>query len=152
MMRARALLQHFVTDRGGIISVEMAFLSVFMVSLAVGLFDFGRYALDQSRVESAVRAGTQFAMRSASDAANTDAVEAAARLDLAGLADSFTVTARRYCACATVELACTQTCGDGLYAPMYAEVIVTGSTDLLFSYPGVQDPATVAAISNLRVR
>lgn len=145
-------LKRFATDRHGIITIEMAFLSVFLVSLAIGLFDFGRLALEQSRVESAVRAGTQYAMQSPADAADTAAVINAARMDLGAAADQYTVQADRFCACSGIATPCNGTCTDGAYAPMYSEVSVSGSVDLLFDYPGIQTPVTVSALSSLRIR
>jgi len=144
--------RRFIAREDGVVSIEFAFTAIFMVALAVGAFDFGRYAFEVNRVESAARAGTQNAIRSASAAADTDTVEAAARKDLSGYADEYTISARRYCVCAGTEVSCTSNCADGVYAPMYSEVSVIGQYDFLFSYPSVQDPARVAAVSRLRVR
>ena len=152
MKRIRQEVRKAIGNEEGIVSIEFAIISIMLILLTIGVFDFGRYAFEMTRVESAARAGTQSGIRGAAAALDTDAIIVAARNDLGTASEDYDISARRYCACAGTEVDCSTNCSDGIYAPMYTEVTVTGEHNFLFSYPSVNNPAPVASVSRLRVR
>lgn len=143
----------FARARDGVVSIEMALVSIFLASLALGAFDFGRVGIEKTRVTSAARAGAQYGIQDQSYAMDTAGMATAALADADATALELTVTPQQYCACSGgPPVGCSTTCADGAYAPMYVEVTVQGDVELMFSYPGVPDPITVSSTSTIRVR
>ena len=137
----------------GAVSVELAFFTVVAVAMIAGAIEFGRLGLEQVRIASAARAGAQYGIYDLSTAGDIDGITEAARIDADDVTNSLTVQAAQYCRCpdGTVQ-ACTLSCSDGEYAPLYVEVQVSEEVDLWFSFPGVPSSITLAARSNMRVR
>lgn len=145
----------FIMSPQGNAAVEFAFLIMFFVVVALGAFDFGRYAMESSEVTQAARAGTQFAVLNQANATDTASIIQAARNEAEDLDNSLGITTRNYCVCpeSSAEVNCANTCADGQFAPLYVEVSVTNNDfDLLFHYPGVPDNITLNSVSTMRVR
>ena len=142
----------FAVERGGNVTIEMAFLSIFLLTLVLAAYDFGRLALNQAGVTQAARAGAQYAVLDQANAADVAGMQQAARDE----ADdpSLNVTARNFCRCpgTTVEVGCNTDCADGEYAPLFVEVTVQDQMQLLFNYPYVPKTQDMSSISTVRVR
>lgn len=140
-------------SRLGAVSIELAFFVPVMAAMIAGSIEFGRLGLEQVRIASAARAGAQYGVYDLSSAGDIDGIIDAARLDADDVTNALTVTAAQTCRCpsGTVQ-ACTITCADGEFAPLYVEVSVSQDVDLWFSFPGVPDTISLAANSSMRLR
>lgn len=128
--------------------VEFAFLLPVLVALAVGAYDFGRWGYEQSRMESAARAGAQYGVQDQTAAIDISGMIAAARRDAGDTAGALDIAARQFCRCAGAgAVGCSSTCPDGFYPASYVEVTVRRTLDLFFA-PTV----TVAATRTMRAR
>ncbi len=147
-------LGSLIRDRRGNVSIEMAFLVTFLLVLVMGAYDFGRLAMEQSGVTQAARAGAQFAVLDQANAADNDGMIQAARDEAEN--PTLDVFPRQFCRCpgSAAEVACGGTCADGQYAPLYVEVRVVDTLDMLFDYPGLPEPSsyTMTSTSTMRVR
>ena len=74
------------------------------------------------------------------------------RDNAADTTNALDVAARYYCACPAggPEVACTSSCGEPLRR--FVEVDVQYAVDLLFGYPGIQDPFPLQATTTMQVR
>ena len=135
----------------GAMSVELALGVTALLVLAVGSYDFGRFAMAKSALSSAARAGAIYGIQDLSTAGDTGGIEQAARLDSGN--ETLSVISRQVCSCASGgEVPCGGVCSDGLPAPVYVEVTVQDTLDFLFSYPGLPDPINLSTTSQLRYR
>lgn len=143
-------------DRRGNVSIEMAFLVTFLLLLVMGAYDFGRLAMEQSGVTQAARAGTQYAVLDQANATDTAGMIQAARDEAEDVDNELNITARNFCRCpdSAVEVSCSSNCPDGQYAPLYVEVTVEDTLDMLFDYPGLPEANsyTLRSTSTMRVR
>ena len=137
--------------RSGSLSVELALAVTAFLVLAVGSYDFGRFAMAKSRLSSAARAGAVYGIQDFGAATDAVGIEQAARLDADD--DALSVSSREVCICATGgETPCGGTCADGLPVPVYVEVTVQETHDFLFSYPGVPQTMNLSTTNQLRYR
>ena len=135
----------------GALSVEVALGITALLVLAVGSYDFGRFAMSKSRLASAARAGAVYGIQDASTSTDASGIEQAARLDAEN--SQLSVSSRQVCICAADgEVACGGTCSDGLSAPVYVEVTVQDRIEFMFSYPGVANGLDLATTAQLRYR
>ena len=150
---ARAL-RSLLRDRRGNVTIEMAFLLTFLLILVMGAYDFGRLAIAQSGVTQAARAGAQFAVLDQANATDTAGMIQAARDEAED--PTLNVTARNFCRCpdSNAEVNCAVNCPDGEYAPLYVEVSVQDTLDMVFDYPGLPQARTynLSSTSVMRVR
>ncbi len=136
----------------GSITVELALLATVLPLLALGAYDFGRYAVAQTAMVSAARAGAQAAMLSGALADAAPVIEAV-RQDAGDSTARLNIAVRQFCQCPNAgEASCSLACSDSAYAPMYVEVSVIDSFELLFHYPGLPQSLALGASSTLRVR
>ncbi len=136
----------------GSITVELALVLTVLPLLALGAYDFGRYGVEQTSIISAARAGAQAAMLSGALADPTPVVEAV-RQDAGDSTGALNIAVRQFCQCpSAAEASCSLACADSAYAPMYVEVSVSDSFDLLFHYPGLPQNLALGATSTLRIR
>ena len=151
--RARGL-GSLIRDRRGNVSIEMAFLVTFLLVLVMGAYDFGRLAMEQSGVTQAARAGAQFAVLDQANAADDAGIIQAARDEAED--PTLIVAPDSFCRCpgTTAKDPACAICPDGQYAPLYVEVTVTDTLDMLFDYPGLPEPSsyTMTSTSTMRVR
>ncbi len=135
----------------GALSVELALAVTAFLVLAVGSYDFGRFAMAKSRLSSAAHAGAIYGIQDLSTAADVGGIEQAARIDAGD--NALSVNSRQVCICATAgETPCGGTCADGLSAPVYVEVTVQDTLDFLFNYPGVPQTMNLSTTNQLRYR
>lgn len=135
----------------GSFSVEMALAMTALLVLAVGSYDFGRFAMAKARLSSAAHAGAIYGIQDSSTTTDSAGIAQAARLDANNSALS--VGSRLVCSCANGgEIPCGGTCDDGLSAPAYVEVTVQDTLDFMFSYPGVPQTMNLSSTNQLRYR
>lgn len=138
-------------NRRGNMVVELAFVIPVLVILVLGIYDFGRMALHQITLSSAVRAGAQYGTQDVISAADINGIIQAARDDAND--DTLDVTARQYCSCPGVgETACSVTCPDGEFTFLYLDVTAQDQYAFLFDYPGISSPKTMTSSTRMRVR
>lgn len=149
-------LQRFVCSDRGVSAVEFALVVPVLVLLMLGAFDFAQGFQEKQRLASAAHAGAQYAAqtRELVDIPIAD-IEQRVRDDAADTTNALDVAARYYCTCSAggPEVACTSSCG----APpqptrRFVEVDVQYDLDLLFGYPGMQDPFPLQSTTVMRVR
>jgi Flp pilus assembly protein TadG len=153
--RCRAFgLSSLVREERGNVTIEMAFLITFLLVLVMGAYDFGRLAMEQSGVTQAARAGAQFAVLDQANATDIDGMKQAAKDEAED--PNLNVSARNFCRCpeSAAEVDCSTNCADGQYAPLYVEVSVQDTLDMLFDYPGLPEAKTynLSSTSTMRVR
>lgn len=135
----------------GSFSVEMALAVTALLVLAVGSYDFGRFAMAKARLSSAAHAGAVYGIQDLSTTTDSAGIAQAARLDANDSALS--VGSRLVCSCATGgEVPCGGTCDDGLSVPAYVEVTVQDRLEFMFSYPGVPQSINLSSTNWLRYR
>ena len=138
----------------GNVTIELALLATFLLTLVLGAYDFGRLAIEQSTVTNAARAGAQWAVLAQANASDSAGIVQAARDEADDVSNELTITPRSFCRCAgsSSEVACTANCADGVYAPRYVQVTVQDTLDLMFTYPGIDDIQSLSSVSTMRVR
>lgn len=135
----------------GNVAIELGFVIPLLILLAIGMYDFGRLALLQLSLTSAVRAGVQYGTQDVTSAADTNGMITATRNDAGDPA--LAVSARQFCTCPGAgETACTATCPSGDFTLMYVDVAAEDQLAFLFKYPGIPSQKTVTSSARMRVR
>ncbi len=134
-VRWQDLFRRVREDQAGSISVEFALVSVVLIILAAGAFDFGSLAMERSRIATAAHAGSQFAMQMRSAALSVDDVIAVVRNEAGDSTNELDVEPRQFCQCnGGAAIACGDTCPDGNFAPLHLELRVSGVYELVFPF------------------
>ncbi len=141
-------------DDAGNVTIEFGFVILFMVTLALGAYDFGNLGYQKIAVTNAARAGSQYGVQDMSTAEDTGGMIQAARNDINDIADELTINARNYYFCPGQGEVADQSvlCADASFSYMYVEVTVEDEIDLLFPYPFVTSPQVIASTNIMRVR
>lgn len=150
------LLQRFVCSERGVSAVEFALIVPVLVLLMLGAFDFAQGFQEKQRLASAAHAGAQYAAqtRELVDIPIAE-IEQRVRDNAADTTNALDVAARYYCTCLAggPEVVCTSSCGEPPRPPRrLVEVDVQYDLDLLFGFPGIQDPFPLQATTVMRVR
>lgn len=152
---ARSLNRLF-RDTAGNVTIEFGFVILFMATLGIGAYDFGNLGYQKIAVTSAARAGSQYGAQDMSTAENFAGMVQAARNDINDTADALTIDADNYYFCPnqTPNVVADESvlCDDSSFSYLYVEVTVQDDIDLLFPYPFVSSPQTVASTNIMRVR
>ena len=147
------VLESLFRQRAGNVTIEFGFVILFMVTLGVGAYDFGNLGYQKIALTSAARAGAQYGAQDLVTAAHTDGMVQAARNDAADTGALLNITARQYCTCPTQgEVSCNILCDDDSFSYMYVEITAEDQIELLFPYPYVTSPQSVASTNTMRVR
>ena len=138
----------------GNVSIEMALVLTFLLTLILGAFDFGRLVLSHASVTNAARAGAQWAVLEQVYANDSAGMIQAARDEVDDVNNQLNITATSFCRCpsSTGTDSCTADCPDGEYAPLYVQVTVQDQVDMLFAYPGVSDIQALSSTTTMRIR
>jgi Flp pilus assembly protein TadG len=141
--------------------LEVAFMLPFLLLLALGVVEVGRYAYIGILVGNAARAGAAYGVQSLAQSVDTTGITAAADNDfqnngqnVAGL----TVTSAVSCGCDSAGIvapaACTGlaagTCAAGHWA-VTLTVTASGTFTSLFNYPGIPASISISRVSAMRV-
>ena len=147
-------LASLLRDNAGNVTIEFGFVILFMVTLALGAYDFGNLGYQKIAVTNAARAGSQYGVQDMSTAEDSAGMIQAARNDINDTADELTISARNYYFCpgAGEVLDESVLCTGDTFSYMYVEVTVEDQVELLFPYPFVSSPQSVASTNTMRVR
>lgn len=146
-------LHDVVRTSKGAIAIEFAVILPVLLLLGIGIFELGSIAVEQNTIESAAKAGVQYGTQDFTTANDSAGMVQAALNDIGTTSEQINVSARQYCSCPNDgELPCTDLCKDGSYSPMYVQVSVQTTKDLLFHYPGFPDSISLSATSEMRIR
>ena len=141
-------------DNAGNVTIEFGFVILFMVTLALGAYDFGNLGYQKIAVTNAARAGSQYGVQDMSTAEDTAGMIQAARNDINDTANALTITAENYYHCPGQGDVADESvlCDDGTFSYFYVVVTVEDEIELMFPYPFVSSPQAVASTNTMRVR
>jgi Flp pilus assembly protein TadG len=142
--------------------VELALLLPFLVLLAIGVIELGRFGYIGVLVGNAARAGTAYGTQTLAQSVDTTGIVTAADNDFQNNGQStrnLAVTSSVSCGCdsgGTVTSAlCTGTgagtCASGHWV-VTLSVTASGTFASIFNYPGMPHSITVTRTSSMRVR
>lgn len=136
-------------DRAGNVLVEFALLLPVAAVLLLGLFDYGRAVNERMALQSAARAGGEYAMRNFSDTAGiTQAVQAASGLE----SQTLSVTTTQFCECPDgTSVACGGTCATGEFLA-FVSVTVTKPFGTMLPGSVVGNGELLSGSAVLRIR
>ncbi len=147
-------LKSLSRENTGNITIEFGFVILFLVTLGIGAYDFGNLGYQKIAVTNAARAGSQYGVQDMSTAANFAGMVQAARNDINDTADALDINADNYYFCPGQGEVADESvlCDDDSFSYLYVEVTVQNDVELLFPYPFVSSPQTVASTNTMRVR
>lgn len=126
--------------------IEFALLAPVLLLMVVGAIDIGTFIYQKMQLQSAARAGAQYAIQSDANISDTDgilnAAQIASELDFTGV----TPTTTTFCACSDgIESdpdgtgSCGGTCAGGEFPGLYVRVNLTGQFTPLFPIAGISN-------------
>jgi len=123
----------------------------------MGTFDFGRGFMEKQRLNSAARAGAQYALVNYNKDTSTlqNGVEQSAQADAEDVDEILQVVPNIYCRCLDdVVVACgtSGSCTGGEVPMRYIEVDVSGPFEFMFDYPMTSGTMTLQGHAELRLR
>lgn len=136
--------------RDGVGAVEFALLLPILLTLLLGVADFGLAVNEKMRLTSAARAGAQWAYKKAGDTGGVAlAVQQAAGLD----AGRITIATQSFCGCVSgAAVACDGTCNDGNGVRSYVTVTVSENWSPLIISTVMASPVTLSGTVTLRLK
>jgi len=136
--------------RSGSVAAEFAVVVPVLVLLLVGIFDYGWAVGLSTKLNSAARAGLQYAMKHPTDSAGITYAAQNATSDT-----TMTVGAPAlFCTCGSstaTPVPCTSTCA-GTTLRYYVSLTTTQSYTPLVSYPGIGGTITMAGSAVIQVQ
>jgi Flp pilus assembly protein TadG len=136
--------------------LELALITPLLLSLLIGVIEFGRYAYYSILVANAARAGAQYGAQNVATAADTPGIINAASNDGQNLA-ALTINAVQECGCTGSALSspCPVTGATGCASPghplVYVQVTVSATINSMFNYPGIPRSLPLTSTVTMRV-
>jgi len=133
--------------------LELALLAPLLLSLLMGIIEFGRYAYFGILVTNAARAGAQYGAQSLVTAADTAGIQSAAGNDGQNLA-ALTASSVQECGCtgSTLSSTCPATgCTYPAHPLVYVQVAASATIHSLFNYPGLPKSLQLSSTDTMRV-
>jgi Flp pilus assembly protein TadG len=123
LMSISRLLAKIRRDKRGTSAIEFALIAPVLAGVVVALADVNSMGMGAANMQTAVRAGAQYAMSGGTDAATaqTKADAAWTRKPAGG-----TIAASRVCKCASTAQDCNTPCASNQWPDMYMTVTATG--------------------------
>lgn len=136
----------------GVALVEVAIILPFLLLLAIGAIEIGRFANYANIAANAAHAGVQYGAQSLATASDTAGMQTAARLDW-GTTTGLTATASHYCQCSdgTASTCLSTDCPLPLHRNLWVQVVVTGSLSSFLAYPALPRTFTISKTDVMRV-
>jgi Flp pilus assembly protein TadG len=140
-------------DRGGSL-LEIAFLMPVLLMMLVGAAEMGRVAYYAIEVNSAARAGAEYAAQNHATAANTTNIVLAASTDAANVG-ALTTTATTSCTCTSgTTITCSNagtTCTSPARIEEFVQVSTSATISPIFHYPGLPLSYSLSGHATMRV-
>ena len=144
-------LAHLRRDYRGNIAVEFALILPVALLLLAGLIEFGLVTYDRLSIESAARAGAQFAFSGGYDATKVDVTVRSASAVSLGKNDS--VTSKIFCECTDqTPIACGGACSNGGPNRRFLRVSVVKAHQAWLPFMGALVPGKVSASATIRMQ
>ena len=141
----------FAQAEGGQSIVEMAILAPFLLFLAVGMIDVGRYTFVAIAVENSARAGVQYGAQSSTTRTDFTGMQTAATND-AGSSMGVTASATATCICSNgAASTCLPSDCSTSHELQYVSVTSTATINALIVYPGIPQPLVVQRTAVMQV-
>ena len=123
LMTISRLLAKIRRDKRGTSAIEFALIAPVLAGVVVALADVNAMGMGAANMQTAVRAGAQYAMSGGTDAATAQskADSGWTRKPAGG-----TISASRVCKCASTPQDCNTPCADSQWPAMYMTVTATG--------------------------
>lgn len=138
-----------ICERGNF-SVEFALVSVVLIVMLTGLFQYAAVIHQTMQLNQAARAGVEYAMTYPSD---TTGIQQTIISSSAMNTTSIAVTVNQFCECPDgTAVACTGTCASGLQSNAFIRVDVTQPAKGPLQSSGFLSDSTVQASAVMRVR
>ena len=136
----------------GVALVEIAIIIPFLLLLAIGAIELGRYANYANLAANAAHAGVQYGAQSLASASDTAGMQNAAKIDW-GTATGFTATASHFCKCSdgTASTCLYTDCPLPLHRILWVQVVVTGSLNSILAYPALPRTFAISKTAIMRV-
>ncbi len=135
----------------GIATVEFALVSPLLLLLLAGVLDFSMLLRTATCAAEAARAGTEYGSKSATAAADTAGMQAAALDAVPGVA-GMTATAARSCKCSDGSaVSCGSTCASGKMM-VYVQVTAQVAAHTVFDYSALNFSNAVRATASMRAQ
>ena len=160
--RSRIIQRWAASFRGcsrGSVAIELALLAPIMAAILLGSIDIGSYIYEKMQLQSAARAGAQYAVQRGGNYSDTASITAAALASSTDLDTGATVTTVSFCACADgsetvvdASTGCGGTCTGGESPALSVRVTVKNTFTPIFPYPGIPNPIVLTGVSSLRVQ
>lgn len=153
-------LSRFKKSDLGSISVETALLSTFLLSIGIGVVDFGLALERKMDMANAVRAGMQYALVRKPVQGDMSAIEAAVTSALVNGTSSSGTALRSAMTCSCPDgtvMNCLGTgdedleCADGSHRAAYVELVLTEDYGLMWTYPVIGQTMTITETASVRL-
>ena len=141
----------------GSVAIEIALLAPVLAALLLGSVDLGTFIFQKMQVQSASRAGAQFAIQSAGNADDAAGIANAALASSSNLDAGTSVQSESFCACGKDETpvsattGCGGPCPDGGFPALSVRVTVSNTFTPIFPYPGIPDKILLQGQTAFRV-
>ena len=151
------LVAAFRLSASGSVAIEIALLAPVLAALLLGSVDLGTFIFQKMQVQSASRAGAQFAIQSAGNADDVAGIANAALASSSNLDAGTSVQSESFCACGKDETAvsattgCGGTCSGGDFPALTVRVTVSNTFTPIFPYPGIPDSILLEGETSLGV-
>ncbi len=131
----------FINNRDGVAAVEFALMAPALITVMLGIFEFGNYINTTMKLENTARAAAEYLYQGGDEETLEDDVIMNSNLDLTDTTrESVTVETEYVCECSEErEISCDLPCGEDdesdSYRRRYLEVTLNMNYDSLLPYP-----------------
>lgn len=144
------LWRRLAKSERGSFSVEFALVSIVLVPLLLGVFQYAALIQQTMQLSQAARVGVEYAITYPSDTAGIEqSVANSSGMNTTGLA----VSVNQFCECPDgTPVACTDTCSSGLQGNAYINVAVSQPARGPLQSAGFLSDSSVQTSATMRVR
>lgn len=139
-------------DARGSVSMEAGVAVAALGMFVLGVVDLAYVAVSKLELYHAAKVGVQYGTQDYVTAADHDRILDAVAAEI-GARDGYEISISDQCHCRNGgATSCDATCEDGLYAPLYVEVVLQDEVEVPFGFPGLPEVYDVQAKARMRVR
>lgn len=158
LRRVLPLVAAFRRSRLGSVAIELALLAPVLAGFLIGAVDFGSYIYKSMQMQSASRAGAQYAIQTGANSTDSTGISDAVFRSSTDLDPGLSVVSATFCACAdgsssavSNTTGCGGTCPGGDTPALTVQVTVSNTFKTIFPYPGIPDSIVITGKTALRV-